>query len=129
MTRLIDELLDVVLWDLRTSGLPSPRVEPSDWQSWEPSESATLYAPDGSGMGVWVDLSAGTAQQLADLADQVQEWAVEELCRVRLPTSWPRCEAHPDNHPLQARVRKGNAVWACPKKGAADVLVGQLSGA
>jgi hypothetical protein len=128
VTRKIDELLDVVMSDLRVAGLDGWRIQPSDWQDWEPSESALLRAPDGSAMGVWIDLSADAAQQLAELADQVQEWAVEELGAQRRPTNWPQCPAHPDNHPMQARVRKGNAVWACPSRGGAVILIGQLSG-
>ena len=31
-------------------------------------------------MGVWVDPGLAEAEQTAMLADQVQEWLVEELC-------------------------------------------------
>jgi hypothetical protein len=60
------------------------------------------------------------------VADQVQEWAVEELCSVGRPTNWPQCPRHPQSHPLVAVLREGLAVWVCPKT--ADVVceVGHL---
>ena|SRR5690348_5297343 len=114
MTRAIDEALDLIVSDLVAGGVPVPRVEPTARQDLDPSESVMLFADDGSGMGVWLDLRLPAAQQLAHLADQVQEWAVEELVRLGLPTNWPACAAHPANHPLQASVVDDRAVWVCP---------------
>jgi hypothetical protein len=114
MTRRIDELLEPILADFRASGSPPPRIEPSDWQTWQPSESAFLRADDGSGMGVWINLDAPPAQQFAELADQFQDWAVENLPRVHQPTNWPRCPAHPETHPMQAQLRGDEATWVCP---------------
>src|SRR4051812_11299584 len=74
--RVIDEVLDVIFKDLAAADIALPRVEPTSWQTWEPSESVMLFAPDGSGMGVWLDLTLPDAQAMAHLADQVQEWVV-----------------------------------------------------
>lgn len=118
--------LDRVLRDL--TGLPAPRVEPSDWQTWPGAESAILRTPDGSGVGVFVDPALAPAEQVVQLADQVQEWAVEELCAARQPTNWPRCPVHPDNHPMAPVLVDGAASWCCPRSGRAVVEIGRLAG-
>ncbi|GAA4364556.1 hypothetical protein [Nocardioides caricicola] len=40
---------------------------------------------------------------------------VEELPAHHLPSNWPRCPEHPDNHPMAAKVVDGRAVWTCPR--------------
>ena len=126
VTRAIDEVLGLILKDLAATGLPLPRVEPTTWQTSEPSESVTLCAADGTGMGVWLDLTLSEALALAHLADQVQEWVVDELARIGRPTNWPICAAHPANHPRQAVVEHGRAVWACPVGAAGSSPIGAL---
>ncbi|WP_296601912.1 hypothetical protein [Nocardioides sp.] len=118
--------LDRILHDL--TDIPAPRVEPSDWQDWPGAESACLWAPDGSGTGVWLDTALPPAEQVVHLADQVQEWAVEELCAARRPTNWPRCPEHPDNHPMTPVVVDSRATWCCPRSGRAVVEIGRLPG-
>ena len=65
-------------------------------------------------------------QRIASVADQVQEWAVEELCAVGRPTNWPPSPQHPHSHPLSAVVQEGQAVWSCPKTGYVPAGIGQL---
>lgn len=125
--RSIDEMLDVIFRDLAAAGIPLPRVDPTPWQSWEPSESVMIFAPDGSGMGVWLDLTLTQQPALAQLADQVQEWVVEELPGLGRPTNWPVCPAHPANHPRQAVVEEGRAVWVCPAGGDGSTPIGGLA--
>ncbi|MCU1633586.1 MAG: hypothetical protein JWM61_2238 [Micrococcaceae bacterium] len=43
-----------------------------------------------------------SAGRLADLADQIQEWVIEELWRSG--SSWPQCPRHPTTHPAQPVV-------------------------
>ena len=126
VTPSIDEALALILRDLAAGGAPQPRVEQTTWQPWDPSESVMLFAADGSGMGVWLDLTLPDAKAVAHLADQVQEWAIEELARLGRATNWPICAAHPANHPRQAVVQHGCAVWACPAGGADSSPVGEL---
>jgi hypothetical protein len=57
------------------------------------------------------------------VTDQVQEWAVEELCSFGGPTNWPECPLHSDFHPLSAVVRGGPRSVELPKdraRGARD---------
>jgi hypothetical protein len=114
VTDHLTRAMAAVLHDLDATGAPLHRIEPSDWQDWPTAESAVLRAEDGSGQGVWVDTAKSPAEQVAMVADQVQEWAVEELARLRRPTNWPRCEEHPHNHPLEAAGQDGVAMWMCP---------------
>jgi len=122
----IESYLAVIARDLMAGGIPVPRIGPTSWQTYEPSESVMLFVDDGSGTGVWVDLDMSEAHRLAHLAEQVQDWAVEELARLRRPTNWPVCPAHPDNHPLEAAVEDGRAVWVCPAGDGVSVPIGGL---
>jgi hypothetical protein len=122
----IDVALDLIVHDLVAGGVPVPRVEHTAWQDWEPAESVMLFAADGSGQGVWLDLVLQQAEGLAHLADQVQDWAVEELAPRGRPTNWPVCPDHPDNHPLRAAVENNRAVRACPAGGTASSPIGGL---
>jgi hypothetical protein len=116
-----------VLHDLEVTGAPVPQIEASEWQSYPGAESAFLRAEDHSGMGVWVDTGVPEGEQTAMLADQVQEWLVEELCRVRQATNWPQCPEHPHNHPLAAVVKGGRATWTCPRSGRSVSEIGRLA--
>jgi hypothetical protein len=114
-----------VLHDLETTGGPVPQVVDEDWQDDPRWPSAMLRGADGSGMGIRVTAGDPRPQQVAEVADQVQEWAVEELWRNR-PTNWPPCPQHPTTHPLAPEVRDGAARWCCPTDGTAVAVVGAL---
>jgi hypothetical protein len=73
---------------------------------------------------VALSLAAPRAEQLAEVADHVQEWEITELAAAGRPTNWPPCPAHPDNHPLSAAVRDSTAVWVCPTDGRAVRPIG-----
>jgi hypothetical protein len=123
----LNRALEPVLRDLTAAGVPLPRVEESDWQTIEGAESAMLWSTDGSGMGVWVDPQASQMEQVAMLADQVQDWAFEELAGTGAPTSWPRCPEHPDHHPMEAAVADRTAVWRCPASGRPASEIGRAT--
>ncbi|MGW4975561.1 hypothetical protein [Streptomyces mirabilis] len=108
--------LETVLRDLRAqcSVQPDVREPEGDYPG------LMLYAPDGSGQGVH-------GVGLAEVADGVQDWAVEALWGEGKPAVWPECSAHPDSHPLGAAVVEGVAVWVCPKEGAVPLYrIGEL---
>jgi hypothetical protein len=118
--------LEPVLHDLRAAGGPLPaRVEDADWADDPGTASAMLWSSDGSGMGVQVQREQPFADQVAWLADQVQEWAVEDLWGTA-PTNWPPCPRHPTTHPLQVGVVSGAAWWSCPRDGVPVAQVGSL---
>ena len=65
--------------------------------------------------------------QLAQLADQVQEWAVEELWNRGRSATWPECPFHPNSHPLEPAAVAGAALWRCPKTAERVAAIGALS--
>jgi hypothetical protein len=83
-----------------------------------------LWSPDGSGTGIRVELLAPEAERVAMIADQVQEWVIEELWG-SAPTNWPPCPNHPGSHPLAASARDV-AMWSCPADGTPVAPVGSL---
>lgn len=116
-----------VVRDLEATGVPVPRVEPADWQDHRTAEPAYLWSASGSGMGIWVDTALAEADQVAMVAEQVQEFMVEELPGLHLPSNWPRCPGHPENHPMTALVQDGKAHWSCPATRDPVVEVGALT--
>lgn len=129
MTSHLDRALAPLLRDLEAAEAPLPRVEPAAWQDRPTAESAYLWAEDGSGTGIWVDTAEPPAEQLVMLADQVQDWAVEELWGQRRSTNWPVCEEHPFTHPLEPAEISGVAVWRCPTTQRPICEIGLLRGA
>lgn len=100
--------------DLRIAGVPLPEVRAQAWNHDTHQPSAMLLAVDGSGQGVSCFVDDAPVEQLRSVADQVQEWVHEELCRLERPVAWPRCPAHPTTHPLSAVVIDETAWWVCP---------------
>lgn len=122
----LSEALAPVLDDLRNSGGPVPEIRDEQWSSFPGQVTAMLWAADGSGQGVSAMAAEPLAQRIASVADQVQDWAVEELCRTHRPATWPECPWHPDSHPLAAMIREGQAVWACPQSDRATSSIGSF---
>jgi len=119
--------LDVVLADLDSARLPRPVVREHDWSDVPDQCTAMLVSPDGSAMGVSVMTSESVASRIADAADQVQEWLIEEHWRSGAPTDWPPCPRHPTAHPLSASATDGVARWICPLDGRPVAVVGRLA--
>jgi hypothetical protein len=120
--------LTPVLRDLDETAGIRPDVRDESWVDDPRQTSAMLFGPDGTGMGIRVRLGDPPAAQVAEVADQVQEWAVEALWSLGRSTSWPPCPEHPDRHPLAAVARAGRAVWTCPVSGAEAGPVGGVAG-
>lgn len=114
--------LETVLCDVRAQSAVQPEVRV------EPAYGPVLYTPGGSGQGLTRPRGATVPDRLADLADQVQEWAVEALWSEGVAAVWPHCPEHPNSHPLRATVADEAAVWACPKSGAVVARIGELEG-
>lgn len=109
---VLQESMEPVLRDLRGAGISAPRVEDDDWTGDPDFPSVMLWSPDGYGFGVSVSRSALASARVAAVADQVQEWAIEELWGHG--SNWPPCPQHPNSHPMQATTRDDAAVWVCP---------------
>jgi hypothetical protein len=121
-----DELhavLDPVLADIRAAGAILPVIEEHAWADDE-AISVYLWSQDGYYAGVQVLRDQPPAERLAWLADQVQDWEVEELAAAGRPATWPECPQHPGTHPLSAVVLDDVAVWQCPAAGTVAFRVG-----
>lgn len=114
------EALETVLRDLRAQTTLQPSIREAE------GYGPILQSADGSGQGLLWRATAPAPDRLSNLADQVQEWAVEALWSAGAPAVWPHCPEHPNSHPLTATVVAEAAVWACPKSGAVVARIGAL---
>lgn len=134
MVDIDDELaacLAPVLRDLAAGKVPAPRLEKCSGYAFPDALEIMLFAQDGSGQGVNIQRGEPFVEQLARLADQVQEWAVEVLWAIGRSAVWPECPEHPNSHPLRVDVSADEAgaeraVWQCPKSGEVAFAVGEM---
>jgi hypothetical protein len=122
---MLRQAQEPVLSDLRGAGIVTPRIEDDDWADDPDSLSAMAWSPNGSGTGVYISRSASVSERVAAIANQIQEWAIEELWG-HASTSWPECPHHPQRHPMEATIRDGVAVWSCPIDQTVFSLIGML---
>jgi hypothetical protein len=91
------------------------------------SVCAWIQGPAGTGEGIWILLDSSPAQQVAELAEQFQNWAADRLHDAGRIPEWPPCPEHPGRpHRLDPAVRDGAAVWACPESGQVIGAIGAL---
>jgi hypothetical protein len=122
------ETIAPVLRDIQASGaiLPTMREETQDGVDGE-WISVMLWSPDGTGMGVFIPTEPTAADQVVRLAEQVQEWEIEELASAGRSATWPECPEHPNSHPLEpVAADRNRAAWRCPRSGHVISQVGAL---
>ena len=121
--------LEPVLRDLRSSGAIVPDIVEEAHDDGGPDcVCAWIQTPGGAGSrGISVLVSIPAPERLAGLADQLQEWEVEELAVAGRPATWPECPLHPRTHPLAPEVRGDRATWCCPASGQAISVIGALA--
>jgi hypothetical protein len=129
---VVDAAFAPVLRDLLATEAIVPEVRYEAWQDRGPESVSAFIGPAGGtagSRGVWVELAASLAEQVARLAEQVQEWEVEELCASGQSATWPQCPEHPNAHPLEPAVTDAAAaIWRCPRAGLAISAIGELAG-
>ncbi len=118
-----------VLRDLGASGaiIPDIQRDAHDDQGAE-VVCAWIRGPDGiSGMGISVRPADSAAERVVELAEQLQEWEIEELWSAGRSATWPECPEHPNSHPLEPVIYGENtAVWRCSRSGHVICAVGML---
>jgi hypothetical protein len=117
-----------VLADMVATGalLPDLRPEAPDDRG-DLAVCAWVRGSDGSGTGLSIWLANSVPERIARLADQLQEWEVEELAAAGRPATWPECPEHPGSHPLDPAVDDTRtAVWRCPRSGRVVGPIGEL---
>ena len=125
--------LEPVLRDLRTTDAIVPDVVEEAHDDLGPDCVPAWIQPPGTAgslvagsQGIRVLLGLPLPERLADVADQLQEWEVEELAAAGRPATWPQCPQHPDSHPLAPQARGAQAVWCCPRSGHVIAVIGAL---
>jgi hypothetical protein len=118
-----------VLRDMTATQAVVPEIREEAHEDLGPNMvSAWIQGSDGiSGSGLRVDMALPAADRLADIAEQLQEWEVEELASAGRSATWPECPEHPNSHPLEPRVQAGAAVWVCPRNGRVEYPVGGVA--
>lgn len=122
------EALAPALRDIEASGAIRPVIREETCDSVAADfVSVMAWSADGTGMGVHVPTEPTAAERVARLAEQLQEWEIEELAAAGRPATWPECPEHPDSHPLEPIAAGGTrAVWRCPRSGQVISQVGAL---
>ena len=114
MDPVLRESVEPVMRDLFRAQVDAPAFDDNDWIGDREYASCMMWGADGSGSGLSVRRAASLEERVAQAADQVQEWAIEDQLWGSAPTNWPPCPHHPATHPLQASVAGSRAVWVCP---------------
>jgi hypothetical protein len=105
--------LSSIFNDLRSGRLDVPQVVDEDWMNAPGMESFWLRFSDGSIAGIRVDLAATPAEQCAWIADQIQEYVIDDQLQGTDRTNWPPCPLHPRTHPLTPVAVGEQAAWTC----------------
>jgi len=119
-----------LLADLAASGMPLPDIRDEAHEERQLSSvSGWVQEPDGvCGQGISVMLDIQPEQQVAQLAEQIQEWATDWQYDPGRPHHWPACPQHPDApHQLTAEVRDDRAVWTCWQSTQVICPIGELT--
>jgi hypothetical protein len=116
-----------LLRDLESTGraLPDIREEAHEDRGGD-AVCAWIQEPgSGWGQGISVWLIYPPAEQLCELAEQLQDWAGDvQLGR----EPWPDCRDHPGAHVLRPDTGDESAVWRCPHSKRVIAAIGALCG-
>lgn len=130
---VLRESVEPILRDLRSSGAIVPEVVEEAHDEAGPDRLAAWIQPPGRGdtrgvgsQGIYIQVDVSAPERVANLADQIQEWEVEELAAAGRPATWPECPQHPNTHPLAPQARGDRAEWCCPRTGQVIGAIGVL---
>jgi hypothetical protein len=120
------DALELVVRDLKRTGGLTLRALDEPVDNLYGYESVWLLSGRRWRTGLSAPLEMGSAERVVHVADQVQEFVLEELGRLGRPATWPECSEHPGSHPLEARLGDGGPGWVCPKSGRTVAGIGGL---
>jgi hypothetical protein len=124
----VRETMAPVLRDIEASGAILPSIQEEAYEDvGDVSFRVWVWGSDGTGMGLVMPTARLVAERVVRLAEQLQEWEIEELAAVGRSATWPECPDHPNSHPLEPIVDDKNmAVWRCPRAGHVVCEIGTL---
>jgi hypothetical protein len=97
-----------------------------DEPCWDDGPSCMLWEESGSGTGILFYDDQTEAEDIAKLADRIQETVIDSRWFMGIkPVAWPECPVH-RSHPLDALTDGDEAVWVCPKDTTIRVPIGSL---
>ncbi|GAA1585752.1 MULTISPECIES: hypothetical protein [Kribbella] len=123
---LLRTALSLLVLDLRSTGgltlqlLDEPALDDPAY------DSLWLLSGDDCRTGLLAFRDLPAAEQVVQVAEQVQDFVHEELCRLGLPVTWPECPDHPASHPLTPALSGGHPSWQCPKSAQPVAAIGEL---
>jgi hypothetical protein len=124
---VLRQAAEPLLADLAASGLDVPDIRDEAHQEREAAVCGWIQGPGRTGEGIWVLLDSPPAEQVTALAEQVQNWAADQLHDAGRPPEWPQCPQHPSPpHRLDPQLRDGRASWVCWQTGQVIWPVGEL---
>ena len=83
--------------DLAASGMRLPDIREDAHEEREsPSICGWIQGPGGTGEGISVLLETSPAEQVAQLAEQFQNWAADQLHDARRSPEWPAYPSTPE---------------------------------
>ncbi|MFC0623138.1 hypothetical protein [Kribbella deserti] len=126
MNTPFEAALELVVRDLRNTGGITLHLLPEPVDSDPSYESVWMLSGRTARTGLLAPIEMAPPDRIVHIADQVQEFVLEELGRLGLPATWPECPEHPDSHPLTPTQSPGRPSWVCPKSGHTIAAIGQL---
>lgn len=86
------DIMAPVLRDIMASGAVLPIIQEEAYPDVEVGTFCIfLWGAGGTGIGVWIYMARLGVEQVARVAEDVQEWEIEELAAVGRSATWPEC--------------------------------------
>jgi hypothetical protein len=112
--RILQETIAPLLHDLAITGMHLPDVrEEAHHEIAANAVCAWIQEPDGGGTGITILTDFPPAHRVTELAEQLQEWAAEQLRDLGRPSAWPLCPQHRSAGPADPQAPDGIPVWIC----------------
>jgi hypothetical protein len=123
---VLRETMAPVLRDIEASGAILPPIQEETYEKvGDEFVSVWAWHSYGSALGIFIPSEHLAAERVVRLAEQLQEWEIEELAEVGRSATWPECPDHPNSHPLEPVVDDEDmAVWRCPRAGRVICAIG-----
>ena len=111
---ILRETVGPLLRDLEAAGLRLPDIREEVRYGCDPAQvCAWIEEVDGGGSGIVILKELPAPERVALLAEQIQNWAADQLHDASLYPEWPVCPIHPAAGRAHPEVRDAAAVWVC----------------